>query len=54
MHEQMSRTISARIDDELDEQFDQYLGQFDRFPPDRSEVVRAALEAYFDEELDGD
>ena len=49
----MARTVSARLPDELDEQFDEYLDQFDRFPPDRSEVVREALKRYFEEEMNG-
>jgi len=48
---QMASTVSARLPDDLDDQFEEYLEQFDRFPPDRSEVVREALRKYFEEEL---
>jgi Arc/MetJ-type ribon-helix-helix transcriptional regulator len=48
----MARTVSARLPDELDAQLEQYRNQFEKFPPDQSEVVREALRQYLAAELD--
>lgn len=47
----MAKTISVRIDDELESQFDEYLSQH-RFEPNQSDVVREALTEFLAEELD--
>jgi len=52
MSVQMARTVSARLPDELDAQLEQYRNQFEKFPPDQSEVVREALRQYLAAELD--
>ena len=46
----MSTTISVRLDDDLEDKFEQFLRQH-RYQPDKSAVVRDALEQFLDEEL---
>lgn len=49
----MSTTISVRLDDDLEARFEAFLQQH-RYQPDKSEVVREALNRFLDEELDAD
>ena len=45
---QMATTVSARLDDDLEARFEAYRNRF-KYPPEKSEVVREALEEYFDD-----
>ena len=47
----MSTTLSVRLDDDLEEKFETFLRQH-RYQPDKSEVVRDALEQFLDAELE--
>ena len=49
----MATTISVRLDDELEDKFERFRRQH-RYQPDKSKVVRDALEQFLDEELGED
>jgi predicted transcriptional regulator len=46
----MASTVSARIDDDLEHDLERYREQF-RHPPEKSEVVREALESYLEQQI---
>jgi Arc/MetJ-type ribon-helix-helix transcriptional regulator len=49
----MATQLSVRLNDELEEELEEYR-QSHEFPPQKSEVVRAALEEYLEREREAD
>ena len=49
----MATTISVRMDDDLEQRLDDYRQSL-RFEPNKSDVVREALEEFLDRELADD
>lgn len=49
----MATTISVRLDDDLESQFDEYIER-QRWQPNKSDVVREALAEFLEEELADD
>jgi predicted transcriptional regulator len=49
----MATTLSTRVDDDLEGALEEFRLQHE-FPPDKSDVVRAALAQYLSEQLDRD
>jgi len=46
----MAATISVRLDDDLEQAFEEYRTQH-KYPPDKSVIVREALEEYLEREM---
>ena len=46
----MATTLSVRLDENLEEVFEEYRNQH-KFPPDKSVIVREALEEYLEREM---
>jgi predicted transcriptional regulator len=49
----MATTLSTRVDDDLEAALEEFRLQHE-FPPDKSDVVRAALAQYLSDHLDRD